>query len=156
MSDDEKKIIYQVHECKYESIIQELSKNSNEMYNMLNLISSKMDKTDIQLDNISKRLFVDNGNLSIQSQLREANTRFKNIEIRIEEINKLTKELPLEFNKKLEHSEEKQNKNVESKVDDIKKMLKTFALYTIGLISLLGTLLGAILWLIEHYKGHGV
>jgi hypothetical protein len=152
MSDDEKKIVYQIHECKYESIIRELSKNSNEMHNILNTISAKMDKTDMQLVDIGKRLFIDNGNLSIQTQLREANARFKNIETRIDTLDKNVTELPLEINKKINLSETKQNKLVETKVEELKKIPPTFALYTIGLISILGTLIGVVLWLIDHYK----
>ena len=97
-----------------------------------------LDRLETKLSSIDKKLFIDNGSLSIQTQLRDGASRMGQIEANIRTIN-----AQADLN----------NKNLSDKIEDVKSEPRKYAIYTVGLISLLGALCGLILW-ISTNTGH--
>jgi hypothetical protein len=116
------------HICAKENQIDDISDDMNNVKNDINTIKTdKVHTNELlsaiqrQLLSIDKRLFIDNGTLSIQTQLRDGAARMSQIETSI--------------------------KNTTDKIDDVKGEPKRYAIYTVTLISVLGSIAGAIIWL---------
>lgn len=90
--------------------------------------TEKIDATIIQLNDIKKRLFIDNGTPSIQSRLTLNENTIKDL------------------NERMSSVEEDMN----LKLEDMKQMPKTYISYTVGLIMFLGTIVSGLIWLIKN------
>ena len=137
---------YSVHECQYESVINELKMTGNETRSILNTISSKLDRTEKQLEKIDKRLFIDNGTLSIQTQLREGNLRFEKIEGLVNYISEKISILDKDTEIKRTITEQR----LTEKINETAKIPRTFAAYTMGFITFCGIIVTVVLWLIKN------
>ena len=91
-----------------------------------------LDRMESKLTSMDHRLFIDNGVLSIQTQLRDGTARMGQIEANI---------------RTLEAQAALANKTLYDKLEDVKNEPKKYAAYTVGLITLLGMFAGAIIWL---------
>lgn len=130
------------HICQKEEAIDSIYDDMNNVKSDINTIKNdKIHTNELlgtitkQLSNIDKRLFIDNGVLSIQTQLRDGATRMAQIELSIK-----ATDTQLELN----------NKNITDKILEVKDEPRKYAIYTVGLISLLGGLCGLIIWINTH------
>jgi chromosome segregation ATPase len=119
------------HICTKENQIDDISDDMNNVKNDINTIKTDKVHTNELLTNIQsqlikleKRLYVDNGTLSIQTQLRDTASRMVALENDI--------------------------KNTNSKLEDVGDQPRKYAVYTVGLISLLSTLCFIIYWIATH------
>lgn len=96
-----------------------------------------LDRMETKLNSMDKRLFIDNGTLSIQTQLRDGTARMGQIEANI---------------RAMEAQNTLNLKIISDKVEDVKNEPKKYAVYTVGLIALLGTLCGLIIWINANTK----
>ena len=127
------------HICTKEDAIDTLAEDMVHVKSEIVMIKSvnertieTLDRMETKLNSMDKRLFIDNGTLSIQTQLRDGSARMAQIEANI-------------------RATDAQNalniKILMDKVEDVKNEPRKYAVYTIGLISLLGTLCGLIIWI---------
>jgi hypothetical protein len=130
------------HICVKEEAIDSIYDDMNNVKSDINTIKNdKIHTNELlsgitkQLSSIDKRLFIDNGTLSIQTQLRDGGARMAQIEINLRAM-----DAQVTLN----------NKTMADKIDDVKKEPKKYAVYTVGLISLLGGLCGLIIWINAH------
>lgn len=96
-----------------------------------------LDRMETKLNSMDKRLFIDNGTLSIQTQLRDGTARMGQIEANLKAMDAQTA-----LNIKI----------LSDKVEDVKNEPRKYAIYTVGLISLLGVLCGLIIWITANTK----
>ena len=96
-----------------------------------------LDRMETKLNSMDKRLFIDNGTLSIQTQLRDGTARMGQIEANI---------------RAMEAQNSLNVKILTDKVEDVKNEPRKYAIYTVGLIALLGTLCGLIIWISANTK----
>ncbi len=124
-----------LHTCKNVPII-------TSMEETLKILAEKIDKTSLKIDtttekidaaitqieDIKKRLFVDNGTPSIQSRLTLNENSIKDLSKKVGDV----------------------EEDINTKLDDMKQMPKTYISYTVGLIMFLGSIISGLIWLIKH------
>lgn len=117
-----------IHTCKNVPIITSMEETLKILAEKIDKTSLKIDTTITQIDDIKKRLFIDNGTPSIQSRLT------------------LNENLIKDLSKKVGDVEE----DINVKLDDMKQLPKTYISYTVGLIMFLGSIISGLIWLIKH------
>ena len=130
------------HICQKEDVIDDISNDIGNVKNDINTIKNDKVHTnellgDItkQLASIDKRLFVDNGTLSIQTQLITGAARMSQIEYYI---------------KNTDTQIAITNKQMNDKIEEVKNEPRKYAIYTVGFLTVLSMLFGAILWISTH------
>ena len=123
------------HTCKNVPII-------TSMEETLKILTEKIDKTSLkidittekiddaitQIDDIKKRLFIDNGTPSMQSRLTLNENSIKDLSKKVSNV----------------------EVDINTKLDDMKQMPRTYISYTVGLIMFLGSIITGLIWLIKH------
>lgn len=124
-----------VHTCKnvpiiisMEETLKILSEKIDKTSLKIDTTTEKIDATISQIEDIKKRLFIDNGTPSIQSRLTLNENSIKDLSKKVGDV----------------------EEDLNTKLDDMKQTPKTYISYTVGLIMFLGTIISGLIWLIKH------
>jgi predicted RNase H-like nuclease (RuvC/YqgF family) len=137
------------HICTKEATIDNVADGVEKVKNDVNALKSdivkiqsinertieSLDRMESKLTSMDKRLFIDNGTLSIQTQLRDGTARMGQIEANIRTI---------------EAQSALNIKTMSDKIEDVKNEPKKYAAYTIGLLTLIGMLFAVIIYITNN------